>query len=1721
MQTISKYLQENSAYYADRSRQADMDAAAMLRFADAIDTIKDKTDDWNESSKKGLDTQLQTVDEITETLADLYDVDEDAIDKNIASQKNVITLLQQVAQGNKEAYFQLAEALGLEVQSSWEMISAATDEFLKAANKVDEIYSNYGSVKEVAGNLKEGSTISQENYQSLENFGVDVQRFFSLAADGTYRLVEEGDKLNNLIDALQRQKLEDEQSAIEHAKAALAQLNDILNSIGDTDATATLEQQRQLLNEIAGGGMLYDAKGQNISTETLKDYSDEEISSLFEDVTGPDQLQETLAQLGDKAQNAEEKIKNLKAAIEDLNEQNFKDNLDADVDVEEWEDFADHLQSAANVMDELADSLEEDRIGANKLAEEILRFNDAIADVTKNYEKWNKALKSPAMQDQVKYLDEMADAYGDLLDLDGEALSDSFLTSAENLELMKEAAEGSEEAYDQLMQNVQKDIESQVHVTMDDTDFWQKKAALESAMNDINFQDLEIGANLDIGNFLNACSELVNAAGMTAEQAEAYLASMGIDAEVEEINTPSTETHETGDYTAEPQQVELPYDIVYGAGPTAPPQHAQASGFVSVPNYVPKTESFTTQSDHKAVTLKVKSAHKSSGGGFKYNQSSNGGGGGAKPSGGGGGGGGQKPKKPMKPFKAKIDPYHDVNIKIGDVEEGLERLEKQRDKLIGKDAVKNLTEQINLMERQKELLQEKADIAKEEASRLQGELGALGAIFEKNGDIANYKQLLLDKQNQINNAISVANGLEGDYRDAYEDYISDLKDEYSELEDKISEYDETIQLLDDLDLEYRDIINKQIELAIEAFNVEIEVKLNVKDAIKDFNDFRKRIIDGVKEDDYGGQAAAAMNNYGTYYYQDDQGNTRGLIGDLYEHTRQIVQESSIIMNGGFSNIYGDNLAAAADDLKKYNDELMEALEDVQDIVDEVHDNLLEAIDAMQDAFDTQQEAFDKLDNLLTHDMELLQLIHGEENFDEMNTLWQQQVQQDEKRLRALQEQQEYWHQKVKEYEKGTDEWKKAMENWQSAFESTNEAMIDAVKNLQSQWENSISGVMNQLRNQTFGGNMNAALEDWDKMVWHSDRYLDSIERASGLLELQTKYRDAINNTTDTTVQEKLAQLEEQQLDTLANKEHLREVDLKVAEQQLAVIQAQLALEDAQQAKTRLRLRRDSQGNYNYQYVADDDAIEEKTNEYIRALNDYRALTQDTLRSDLEAIRDYTLDYYDALEEAQMAYGDNTEALMAEEERLYQMYFGEDGYITNLHMDAISSMSDAQEAMFINLYGLNQVLEEDLFEKFLGPDSNMVAAVEGLLEAGGTIPSILDAFINGSAQTAFDNIEAMSRGAFDEMTINAYDAFGVVGDEAVALADLILDCIKGPEGMLPEWQSALWQIVETYNTEFVPRIIDAVNELQYANQAYVDGLAIVQTAAKRTTEQIALGLWADAEYTNALTSTTNELIAAQKAEVEACEAVYNALMKNQAMFKAHSIAATEAANANFLYWVSMQGGVSTGVPYSIDGISGNFTATMPSIVYPQASAPEYTDSGGGGGGGDSGGGGGGNSAPATTPTQQTYDYRGIPTQYSPGGSSTYVGSNRGLTVSSYATGGYTGVWLGGLDNSEDGRLAVLHQKELVLNAGDTENMLNAIEVTRSIFDRVQAMNSSALGALAAGGALDVAGAAGNTVLQDVIINADFPGVEDAAQIKQAFNELINLASQEASLNRRAY
>ena len=131
---------------------------------------------------------------------------------------------------------------------------------------------------------------------------------------------------------------------------------------------------------------------------------------------------------------------------------------DSDVDTEVLETLSETIQDIADESDELADSLTEDSRAAEDVAESILRFDNAIEDVVKNYENWMDVLNSGSIQEQAEIIDDLRDAYADLLDLDGSALSNDFLTNAENLDLMKAAIDGDIEAYDELLTRAGQDI---------------------------------------------------------------------------------------------------------------------------------------------------------------------------------------------------------------------------------------------------------------------------------------------------------------------------------------------------------------------------------------------------------------------------------------------------------------------------------------------------------------------------------------------------------------------------------------------------------------------------------------------------------------------------------------------------------------------------------------------------------------------------------------------------------------------------------------------------------------------------------------------------------------------------------------------------------------------------------------------------------------------------------------------------------------------------------------------------------------------------------------------------------------------------------------------------------------------------------------------------------------------------------------------------------------
>ena len=94
------------------------------------------------------------------------------------------------------------------------------------------------------------------------------------------------------------------------------------------------------------------------------------------------------------------------------------------------------------------------------------------------------------------------------------------------------------------------------------------------------------------------------------------------------------------------------------------------------------------------------------------------------------------------------------------------------------------------------------------------------------------------------------------------------------------------------------------------------------------------------------------------------------------------------------------------------------------------------------------------------------------------------------------------------------------------------------------------------------------------------------------------------------------------------------------------------------------------------------------------------------------------------------------------------------------------------------------------------------------------------------------------------------------------------------------------------------------------------------------------------------------------------------------------------------------------------------------------------------------------------------------------------------------------------------MAMLHEKELVLNKEDTENFLSATNILREISEMLD--NNALIASLGAINlqAMTLNSPADQVLQQEVTIHADFPNVTDHNEIEIAIDNLINAASQHA-------
>lgn len=1013
-------------------------------------------------------------------------------------------------------------------------------------------------------------------------------------------------------------------------------------------------------------------------------------------------------------------------------------------------------------------------------------------------------------------------------------------------------------------------------------------------------------------------------------------------------------------------------------------------------------------------------------------------------------------------LEEEVDAYHDINILIKELDTNLSRLQKQQSKLYGKDLIENLKQQGELLDQQISNYEEKIRLSQMELSITKQRLQAEGVQFNDDGTVSNYSAAMQSKINYIRDLQIRYNAMSAEEQENFKDTLDEAEKAYDKFKEDMGKYDQLLtEDIPTLEDQIQDAIDSQIELKISAFETEVQLKLDTTEAEKNMREFRRKVIDQLQDDDILGNTLADYADLS--YYRNEQG--LGVVQIYTDQLSAINQAIAEIESTGWSERFGDNVNAAKEAQKEAQDNLRQALIDEQDAIKNIKDAYLSMIDKAQEKWDEQIESYNKLSNLINHDMNIIKLLYGEDkSYAMLDQYYKKQNEYNQQQLDMYVKQAKYWKQEMDNAEEGSDVWKKFKENWEKAIESGKGTLESSIQGIIDTYTNAINEIFKELEDKlTNGLGFEELKNDWDFINKESDRYLDSINGAYEISKLEREMKNKIDDNSDLVTQQKLTASMNEQLDALKQKDKLTQYDLDRANALFDIEVKKAAFKDAQQNKSKMRLRRDAQGNYSYQFVSDEDNVAQAAQELAEAQNSLYNLDKNAYKSNLDEIYEVHQEYMQKVTDLYLDQSISNEEKEKQRAKLTEDYNNVILGLTQQHEQLKINLMGSTFQSLANMYGTTV----DTYKNLGIPEQNELMQQTVSIWGSG-IDQLADALgeegLYGTMQETFDKLRDKTQ-EYQEQLTQVTDLAGDFFPDIAAGEDLMVSAM---EEMIPVNDVIINQWAN---------MIDKMQSLAISAIAFADGLSEISRNAYEALE----GSRMYDEY--------QKEKAQEDAKTNAQKKVDGAMKNSQ-----------EAKQ---------------GLDYNRDDWgAGNFPKIGDKVTY--LGDYYFYDSLGTAPLGNRGEG-----QNKTVTVQNVAPNNPFPVAVMSNDSA--YGWLKKYQIAKMNTGGYTGNW-----NSKEGKIGILHQKELVLNAYDTENFLEAIK----IIERMLAQNTLAEQIkenflnkeLTAEerikqnaeliSIMKLQTEIGKGIEQIVNVNANFPNARDAEEIKTALEGLANQMTQYA-------
>lgn len=1064
----------------------------------------------------------------------------------------------------------------------------------------------------------------------------------------------------------------------------------------------------------------------------------------------------------------------------------------------------------------------------------------------------------------------------------------------------------------------------------------------------------------------------------------------------------------------------------------------------------------------------------------------------------GGGGGGDKgktyDKEELKDLDDVEDRYHNINRQIERQDDLLDDLDNKIERAWGSEALNAYQEKLQELQKQQELYNKKLDEArkylKQDAALVKKYFA--GAQIDANGEITNYEELLKKNLDLYNAAVKQYN-LAVDGKTITEEQHTALKnklDAEEKLFDKrqkaLEKYEDTLDTIrdttDDVQENARDIADTKLENIKFKLEIVLDVK-SMKDTARDLaKDIADIFGDTLTQNFMGydklekpkfdsplaldAEAAKAEANLMPQYKQQYEE-----LKALYDSTTDDAARRDIMDE--ISDLQGK----IADSAKA----IVEWANSIEDIVPDAVDAAAERFAAFTDQLDHNTSVLDTIKELYNLQGVTYKTASG---FNRLQKVSQEKL---EAQVASAKLQRGWYEEAAKRLETAQanldalngdesdiryDALKKARDAYLEQFNDAQEAYLssaqEAMETAQDMYLDQIERAVYKFGQAVSNGAGLDLLQDkYDHYIEQNERYFDKVNEAYQVSAWYNKLQKDIDDTTNSAHKERLKALQEE-INQRREGNKLSQYDLDILNAKYQVLQAQMALEDAQNAKNQIQLTRDSQGNWNYQFTANQDDIANAQQKLLDAENEWYNIAK-------QQVTDVTGEIVDTWQECQDKikdiYSDMTltdEERSARAQEIYQYYTEKIKSLEEEKQNAIADMTEAGNKNLID----NAILTGDTITDVTGITSEELQQI--VANSG---ESIKDLLLKNSEQLkdiAGDNTDLIDK--FD----NTY--------------------AKDLDNMTQN------------TTNFEEQLRSLLDEAQQHFQNYQDKVQNVASETGSTLDNLANETDKVSESTDQLAQRGQEASEALWEQVTAAQQAadqYAALAAQiwEAVEAAKTLAAQMASNAasnsgllydkNTDYKALIEQGLVNGWFQYGDETFKSLVAQRDEKIKNEDKWKNETQ--------------GGEQFKDYTQgsnvgewAQGRYD-----TQDKWNDALDKLKKNYGL-----ATGGYTGTF-------EDAKLAFLHEKELVLNKEDTENILAAVQAVRTIgSDLFKSIEKSLDGNVVA--AMNLMGQRLNpvstmptegTIEQTVHIDkVEFPNVTSRSEIEEAFVSLTNDAAQ---------